>query len=198
MEAFLLWFFPWCFIWVDFVTSQDFVKFWGNFFFAFVLLEMIGISQGFKNFWDYLKVLLENILNHLLCSWRPLLRKESIIKILLSNLYSNLCKFACKGVNPKGIKFSEDFLSRKTKFERYFQTLFYKELFLTFKGFIFKSQIALCKQNLWPQIHNSIKNLVLILKTCFPTDLKPCSDSCKISESGFNWFGAFLQNLWKN
>jgi hypothetical protein len=44
-------------------------------------------------------------------------------------------------------------------------------------------------------IHNSIKNLVLILKTCFPTDLKPCSDFCKISESGLNWFGAFLQNL---
>jgi hypothetical protein len=31
------------------VTSQDFIKFWG-FFFAFVLLEMIGISQGFKTF----------------------------------------------------------------------------------------------------------------------------------------------------
>jgi hypothetical protein len=31
------------------VTSQDFVKFWGKFF-AFVLLEMIEISQGFKTF----------------------------------------------------------------------------------------------------------------------------------------------------
>jgi hypothetical protein len=31
------------------VTSQDFIKFWGNFF-AFVLLEMIGNSQGFKIF----------------------------------------------------------------------------------------------------------------------------------------------------
>jgi hypothetical protein len=31
------------------VTSQDFIKFWGNFF-AFVLLEMIGNSQGFKTF----------------------------------------------------------------------------------------------------------------------------------------------------
>jgi hypothetical protein len=29
------------------VTSQDFVKFWGTNF-AFVLLEMIEISQGFK------------------------------------------------------------------------------------------------------------------------------------------------------
>jgi hypothetical protein len=31
------------------VTSQDFIKFWGENF-AFVLLEMIGISQGFKTF----------------------------------------------------------------------------------------------------------------------------------------------------
>jgi hypothetical protein len=31
------------------VTTQDFIKFWGNFF-AFVLLEMFGFSQGFKTF----------------------------------------------------------------------------------------------------------------------------------------------------
>jgi hypothetical protein len=31
------------------VTTQDFVEFWGKFF-AFVLLEMIEISQGFKTF----------------------------------------------------------------------------------------------------------------------------------------------------
>jgi hypothetical protein len=31
------------------VTTQDFIKFWGNFF-AFVLLEMIENSQGFKTF----------------------------------------------------------------------------------------------------------------------------------------------------
>jgi hypothetical protein len=31
------------------VTTQDFVKVWGNFF-ALVLLEMIEISQGFKTF----------------------------------------------------------------------------------------------------------------------------------------------------
>jgi hypothetical protein len=34
---------------IKIVTSQDFIKFWGKFF-AFVLLEMIGISQGFKTF----------------------------------------------------------------------------------------------------------------------------------------------------
>jgi hypothetical protein len=31
------------------VTTQDFVRFWGKIF-AFVLLEMIEISQGFKTF----------------------------------------------------------------------------------------------------------------------------------------------------
>jgi hypothetical protein len=31
------------------VTSQDFIKFWGNFF-AFVLLVLIDFSQGFKTF----------------------------------------------------------------------------------------------------------------------------------------------------
>jgi hypothetical protein len=31
------------------VTTQDFIKFWGKFF-AFVLLEMIEFSQGFKTF----------------------------------------------------------------------------------------------------------------------------------------------------
>jgi hypothetical protein len=32
-----------------FVTSQDFIKFWGNFF-AFVLYVLIEFSQGFKTF----------------------------------------------------------------------------------------------------------------------------------------------------
>jgi hypothetical protein len=33
----------------EYVTSQDFIKFWGEFF-AFVLSALIGISQGFKTF----------------------------------------------------------------------------------------------------------------------------------------------------
>jgi hypothetical protein len=32
-----------------YVTTQDFINFWGKIF-AFVLLEMIEISQGFKTF----------------------------------------------------------------------------------------------------------------------------------------------------
>jgi hypothetical protein len=31
------------------ITSQDFIKFWGNFF-ASALLELIDFSQGFKTF----------------------------------------------------------------------------------------------------------------------------------------------------
>jgi hypothetical protein len=34
---------------MDVVTTQDFIKFWGKIF-AFVLLEMIEFSQGFKTF----------------------------------------------------------------------------------------------------------------------------------------------------
>jgi hypothetical protein len=41
------------------VTTQDFINFWGKIF-VFVLLEMIGFSQGFKTFWVYLKALVEN------------------------------------------------------------------------------------------------------------------------------------------
>jgi hypothetical protein len=33
-----------------YVTTQDFVSFWGNFFFVFVLLEMNEISQEYKLF----------------------------------------------------------------------------------------------------------------------------------------------------
>jgi hypothetical protein len=43
-----------------YVTTQDFIKFWGKFF-AFVMLEMFGISQGFKTFRVYLKALFENL-----------------------------------------------------------------------------------------------------------------------------------------
>jgi hypothetical protein len=32
------------------VTSQDFIKFWGKFFFAFILNALIENSQGFKTF----------------------------------------------------------------------------------------------------------------------------------------------------
>jgi hypothetical protein len=35
--------------WVDYVTSQDFIKFWGKFF-AFILYVLIENSQGFKTF----------------------------------------------------------------------------------------------------------------------------------------------------
>jgi valyl-tRNA synthetase len=42
------------------VTSQDFIKFWGKFF-AFVLLEMFGNSQGFKNFFSLFESFIRKI-----------------------------------------------------------------------------------------------------------------------------------------
>jgi hypothetical protein len=41
------------------VTSQDFIKFWREIF-VLVIFVLIEISQGFKTFLIYLKVLLEN------------------------------------------------------------------------------------------------------------------------------------------
>jgi hypothetical protein len=60
------------------VTTQDFINFWGKFF-AFVLLEMIEFSQGFKTFCVYLKALVENY-------FEP--------SIIFSQRF--LCKLACK------------------------------------------------------------------------------------------------------
>jgi hypothetical protein len=38
----------------------------------------------------------------------PFEKRNQLSKYFFSILYSNLCKFACKGVDPKGILFSED------------------------------------------------------------------------------------------
>jgi hypothetical protein len=104
------------FTWKLPVTTQDFIKFWGKFF-AFVLLEMIGNSQGFKTFWVYLKALLENYFKLSIIFLEEFLRERSSIQILFPFLYSNLCKLACKGVNHKCVLFSK-YCILKTKFER--------------------------------------------------------------------------------
>jgi hypothetical protein len=78
--------------------------------------------------------------------------KNFFEKYQLSNYYfpsfiQNLCKLACKGVNHKGILFSKDCIL-KTKFERYFQTSFYKDLFPTSKDLFqtLSPYLHLCKQ----------------------------------------------------
>jgi hypothetical protein len=89
------------------VTTQDFIKFWGKIF-AFVLHEMIGISQGFKFFFRvYLETLLENHFKLSIIFWKNFFEKDQISKYYFPVLYSNLCKLACKGVNHKCVLFSK-------------------------------------------------------------------------------------------
>jgi hypothetical protein len=61
------------------VTTQDFIKFWGKFF-AFVLLEMFGISQGFKTFRVYLKALIENYFKLSTIFLKNFLEKDQVSK----------------------------------------------------------------------------------------------------------------------
>jgi hypothetical protein len=98
------------------VTSQDFVKFWGNFLLLYCLrwlkihrdLKLLSLFESFNRKCFKLSTMFLKT---------PFWEKNQLSKYFFSNLYSNLCKFACKGVNPKGILFSEDCISR-TKFER--------------------------------------------------------------------------------
>jgi hypothetical protein len=85
------------------VTSQDFIKFWGNFFFAFDLLALIENSQGFKIFELYKRYILKTISKLPIIFGRTSLRKPNTKIFLLPPLYSNLCKPACKGMNLRGI-----------------------------------------------------------------------------------------------
>jgi hypothetical protein len=64
------------------VTSQDFIKFWGKNF-VFVLLEMIEISQGFKNFLSLFESFIRKCFKLSTLFLKTFLIKESIIKILL-------------------------------------------------------------------------------------------------------------------
>jgi hypothetical protein len=83
------------------VTSQDFIKFWGNFF-AFVLYVLIENLQGFKTFWVYLKALLENYFKTAYYFQKDFFEKTKY-QIIIFFLYSNLCKLACNGMNFKSI-----------------------------------------------------------------------------------------------
>jgi hypothetical protein len=61
------------------VTTQDFIKFWGKIF-VFILLVLIGNSQGFKNFWVYLKALFENYLKSSIYFLKNFFEKEQVSK----------------------------------------------------------------------------------------------------------------------
>jgi hypothetical protein len=104
---------------------------------------MIENLQRIKTFWVYLKALLENYFKLLLFFLKNFFEKDQVPKYYFPLLYSNLCKLACKGVNLKCVLFSKDCIL-KTEFERWFQTLFYKALFLISKDFIFKPYFYFC------------------------------------------------------
>jgi hypothetical protein len=84
------------------VTSQDFIKFWGNFF-AFVLLCWLKFHRDLKTFWVYLKDLLENHFKLSIISWKTHLRKWKFSNTIL--FLSNLCKHICTGSIYKMIYF---------------------------------------------------------------------------------------------
>jgi hypothetical protein len=79
-------------------------------------LKLFNLSESF------IRKLL--FLNLLLFFLKNSFEKDQLSKYFFSNLYSNLCKLACKGVGPKGVLFSKDCISRN-QVERYFQTLFF-------------------------------------------------------------------------
>jgi hypothetical protein len=145
-----------------------------NFCFCFVV--MIEISQGFKTFWVYLKVLLENHFKLLFISWRTPLRKQNI-KILFSFFYSNLCKLACKGMVYKNVILVKGcFL--KLWLGIIFKVLFYKSIISYFKDLFLKTLILfyVMQAKTIGSIKNFLGNLVLFLKTSFLTGLKHCVD----------------------
>jgi hypothetical protein len=81
------------------VTTQNFIKFWGEIF-VFILLVLIENSQGFKTFWVYLKASFENYLKFSIYFLKNFFGKDPVLKCyFLSPLvkpYSALCKLACK------------------------------------------------------------------------------------------------------
>jgi hypothetical protein len=106
-----------------------------NFCFCFVVL--IEISQGFKTFEVYLKLYYKTILNFLLFLEELLWESESFLNIILA----------------KCVMFNKDCIF-KTKFESWFQTLFYKSFLSDFKWLIFKTLILFesCMQKPFVQI----------------------------------------------
>jgi hypothetical protein len=116
------------------VTSQDFIKFWGNFFcFCFECIDWN--SQGFKTFELYKSYILKTISNSLIFHEEPYLRKPSI-KMLFSFSYSNLCKLAYKGMKFKSVyKIGISKLWLSVVFNYYFINYYY----ITLKGINFKT-----------------------------------------------------------
>jgi hypothetical protein len=85
---------------------------------------MIGISQGFKTFWVYLKALLENYFKLSIIFLKNFFEKDQVSKYYFPILYSNLWKHF-----RKGIVLQNDYkvFYAKGRFEKYIsKTIFVK------------------------------------------------------------------------
>jgi hypothetical protein len=72
----------------------------GEFFFAFVMLEMVGNSQGFKTFRAYLKALLENYFKLSIIFLKNFFEKDQVSKyyfFIFSFLLFKPMQATCKG-----------------------------------------------------------------------------------------------------
>jgi hypothetical protein len=118
------------------VTSQEFIKFWGNFF-AFVLLVLIEISQEFKTFWVYSKTLLENYFKLSIISWRTPLRKIQISKCYFLSFIQTYASLLVKEWITK-VLYLLKVISFKTMMKIDLQLLLYQILFPYFQGLFSK------------------------------------------------------------
>jgi hypothetical protein len=87
--------------------TQDFVNF-GEIFFAFVLLEMTGISQGFKTFWVYLKTLLENYFKLSIIFLKNFLEEDQVPKYYFPSFFQTYASYLHR-IPPKMILLSQRF-----------------------------------------------------------------------------------------
>jgi hypothetical protein len=98
---------------LHFVTSQDFIKFWGNFLFLFCLY-WLKFHRDLKNFVLILKLYYKNYFKLSIISWRTLLNKKKSSNIILV-LFKPMQAY-CKGMNHKCVIYQK-YVSFKTMIE---------------------------------------------------------------------------------
>jgi hypothetical protein len=120
------------------VTTQDFTKFWGNFF-VFILLVLIENSQGFKTFWVYLKALFENYFKSSIYFLKNFFEKNKVSKYYFPSVIQTYASLLAKEWITN-VFYLIKIVFLKDIFKHYY-LLFSKDLF---SNSIF---IILCKQS---------------------------------------------------
>jgi hypothetical protein len=117
------------------VTSQDFIKFWGNFFASYFVM-LIENSQELKTF-ECFKSFIRKLIQAFYYFLKNFFEKDQVSKILFSSLFQNLCKLISIGsVYQKTFKKRFHF---QNQVESYFQTLYQKVLSLNSKKNYFQN-----------------------------------------------------------